>query len=84
MNKSLGTNLIALLVILTGYLSPWFSEQILSVGFFALSGAITNWLAIYMLFEKVPLLYGSGVVPLHFREFKDGIRHLIMTEFFTK
>ena len=84
MNKSLGTNLIALLVILVGYLSPWFSEQILSVGFFALSGAITNWLAIHMLFEKIPFLYGSGVVPLHFKEFKEGIRHLIMTEFFTK
>ena len=84
MNKSLGTNLIALLVVLAGYLSPRFSEQILSVGFFALSGAITNWLAIHMLFEKVPFLYGSGVVPLHFKEFKEGIRHLIMTEFFTK
>lgn len=84
MNKSLGTNLIALLVIIAGYLSPWFSEQILSVGFFALSGAITNWLAIHMLFEKIPFLYGSGVVPLHFKEFKEGIRHLIMTEFFTK
>lgn len=84
MNKSLGTNLIALLVILAGYISPWFSEQILSVGFFALSGAITNWLAIHMLFEKVPFLYGSGVVPLHFKEFKEGIRHLIMREFFTK
>ncbi len=84
MNKSLGTNLIALLIITGGYLSPWFSGQILSVGVFALSGAVTNWLAIHMLFEKVPLLYGSGVVPLHFKEFKEGIRHLIMTEFFTK
>lgn len=35
-------------------------------------------------FEKVPFLYGSGVVPLHFKEFKTGIRHLIMTEFFTR
>ncbi|MCF6334387.1 MAG: hypothetical protein L3J12_01430 [Spirochaetales bacterium] len=84
MNKSLGTNVIALLVIAAGYLSPIFNEQILTVGFFALSGAVTNWLAVYMLFEKVPLLYGSGVVPLHFEEFKEGIRHLIMTEFFTK
>ena len=84
MNKSLGTNLAALLIIIGGYFSPWFSGQILSIGFFALSGAVTNWLAIHMLFEKVPLLYGSGVVPLHFKEFKEGIRHLIMTEFFTK
>jgi len=84
MNKSLGTNLVALLIIIGGYFSPWYSGQILSIGFFALSGAITNWLAIHMLFEKVPFLYGSGVVPLHFKEFKEGIRHLIMTEFFTK
>ena len=84
MNKSLGTNIAALIVIIGGYFSPWFSGQILSIGFFALSGAITNWLAIHVLFERVPLLYGSGVVPLHFKEFKEGIRHLIMTEFFTK
>lgn len=84
MNKSLITNLAALGIIAIGYFSPWFRNQILSVGFFALSGAVTNWVAIYMLFEKVPLLYGSGVVPLHFKEFKNGIRHLIMTEFFTR
>lgn len=84
MNKSLATNVIALGVICIGYFSPVFRNQILSVGFFALSGAVTNWLAVYMLFEKVPFLYGSGVVPLHFKEFKTGIRHLIMTEFFTR
>ncbi len=84
MNKSLVTNLIALGIIGIGYFSPVFRDQILSVGFFALSGAVTNWLAVYMLFEKVPLLYGSGVVPLHFEEFKTGIRHLIMSEFFTR
>ena len=84
MNKSLVTNLIALGIIGIGYFSPVFRDKILSVGFFALSGAVTNWLAVYMLFEKVPLLYGSGVVPLHFEEFKTGIRHLIMSEFFTR
>ncbi len=84
MNKSLATNLIALAVVAAGYISPFYRDQILSVGFFALSGAVTNWLAVYMLFDKVPFLYGSGVVPLHFEEFKDGIRNLIMTEFFTR
>lgn len=83
MNKSLATNLIACIVIIAGYLSPLFGEQIRSVGFFALSGAVTNWLAIHMLFEKVPLLYGSGVVPNHFEDFKKGIRQLIMDQFFT-
>ena len=37
-----------------------------------------------MLFEKVPGLYGSGVVPSRFEEFKEGIRSLIMTQFFTE
>lgn len=83
MNKSLITNIIAGLCIVTGYLTPVWQEQILSIGFFAFSGAITNWLAIHMLFEKVPLLYGSGVIPTRFEEFKGGIRHLIMTQFFT-
>ena len=84
MNKSLATNLLALLVILAGYLSPLWGDQIRSVGFFALSGAVTNWLAVHMLFEKVPLLYGSGVVPNHFEDFKSGIKTLIMEQFFTE
>ncbi len=84
MNKSLTTNLIAVLLIVVGYLTPVFSDLLLSIGYFALSGAITNWLAIHMLFEKVPGLYGSGVIPNHFKDFKAGIKHLIMDEFFTK
>lgn len=84
MNKSLATNITAVFIIVIGYISPCCRDLILSAGFFALSGAVTNWLAVYMLFEKVPLLYGSGVIPLHFREFKTGIRSLIMTEFFTR
>ncbi|MDH5582206.1 MAG: hypothetical protein OEY33_09905, partial [Bdellovibrionales bacterium] len=65
---SLTTNLIAVSIILLGYLSPLYKDQIMSVGFFALSGSITNWLAIHMLFEKVPFLYGSGVIPNRFEE----------------
>ena len=55
----------------------------LSVGLFALSGALTNWLAVHMLFEKVPLLYGSGVIPARFNEFKAGIYQLVMSQFFS-
>jgi uncharacterized membrane protein YheB (UPF0754 family) len=36
-----------------------------------------------MLFEKIPFFYGSGVIPSKFEEFKLGIKHLIMAEFFT-
>ncbi|MCG9721517.1 DUF445 domain-containing protein [Shewanella sp. Isolate7] len=81
MNKSLITNLLAALLVVCGYL---FQQAIVfSVGLFALSGAVTNWLAIHMLFEKVPGLYGSGVVPARFEEFKAGIAHLMMEQFFT-
>ena len=52
-------------------------------GLFALSGGVTNWLAIHMLFEKVPFFYGSGVIPSRFEEFKLGIKQLVMNEFFT-
>ena len=83
MNKSLATNLIALSLIGAGYLSPIYADYILSVGLFAASGALTNWLAVHMLFEKIPGLYGSGVIPSRFEEFKIGIRALIMHQFFT-
>jgi len=81
LNKSLVTNVLAAICVILGYV---LSLPILfNVGLFALSGAITNWLAVYMLFEKVPGLYGSGVVPSRFEEFKLGIAHLMMKQFFT-
>lgn len=81
MNKSLVTNVLAAVCVLLGY--GLASPILVNVGLFALSGAITNWLAVYMLFEKVPGLYGSGVVPSRFEEFKAGISHLMMKQFFT-
>ncbi len=83
LNKSYYTNTIALLVIGIGYITPVYHDLIKSIGFFALSGAITNWLAIHMLFEKVPYLYGSGVIPARFEEFKLSIKQLMMNQFFT-
>ncbi|NOT11574.1 MAG: DUF445 domain-containing protein [Methylococcaceae bacterium] len=82
-NKSFVTNLISVVIIAIGYLCPVQQELVKSIGFFALSGAITNWLAIYMLFEKIPFLYGSGVIPERFEEFKFSIKALMMEQFFT-
>jgi uncharacterized membrane protein YheB (UPF0754 family) len=82
MNKSLITNLIAGLLVVLGVVLQ--NNILLTIGLFALSGAITNWLAIHMLFEKVPFLYGSGVVENRFEEFKGSIHTLIMDQFFTK
>lgn len=83
LNKNFMTNFIAVLLIVLGYVGPIASELVKNIGFFALSGAITNWLAIHMLFEKVPYLYGSGVIPERFEEFKASIKQLMMEQFFT-
>ncbi|QAB15388.1 DUF445 domain-containing protein [Hydrogenovibrio thermophilus] len=82
MNKSFITNLISLLLLMAGLLLP--NNWLLMVGLFALSGALTNWLAIYMLFEKVPGLVGSGVIPARFEAFKTAIRDLMMQQFFSQ
>src|SRR5688572_18581806 len=83
MSISALSNLLALLISIVGYFMPGISGQIvLSTGLFALSGGITNWLAIYMLFERVPGFYGSGVIPARFEEFKSGIHEMIMEQFF--
>ena len=83
-NKSFLTNLIALIFIGLSFVILEFHTALLFTGLFALSGAITNQLAIHMLFEKVPLLYGSGVIPLRFEAFKESIKNLMMSEFFTR
>ena len=81
MNKSLLTNLATLLLVAVGYFTA--NDLIFSIGLFALSGAFTNWIAVHMLFEKVPGLYGSGVIPARFDDFKAGIKQLMLTQFFT-
>jgi uncharacterized membrane protein YheB (UPF0754 family) len=82
--KTTITNLIAILfVALSFILKNDYSPYLLYIGLFALSGALTNQLAIHMLFEKVPLLYGSGVIPARFESFKASIKNLMMTQFFT-
>ncbi len=83
-NKSLYTNLVAAAVFGLGLLLPEPTRgPVVSMGLFALSGALTNWIAVHMLFERVPGLYGSGIIPLHFEAFKEGIHHLMMQQFFT-
>jgi len=84
LNKSFITNALALGLIGVSFVIPEYKEPLLYTGLFALSGAVTNQLAIHMLFEKVPFLYGSGVIPARFEAFKSAIKELIMSQFFTK
>lgn len=83
-HKSLLTTLIALTVSIIGWLLPAVAGDImLTMGLFALAGSVTNWLAVHMLFEKVPGLYGSGIIPARFEAFRSALQRLIMEEFFS-
>ena len=84
MKISLITNLTAIIIIILSFIFPLGSKTLFYVGLFGLSGSLTNWLAIHMLFEKIPFIYGSGVIPNKFLEFKTGLKKLIMEEFFSE
>ncbi len=58
------------------------SEWVLAVGLFGFAGGATNWLAVKMLFDRVPLLYGSGVIPARFRAIREAVKDAIMRHFF--
>jgi len=84
-SKSLMTNIVAILFIAISFIMPPFLyKHTLNTGLYALSGALTNWLAIYMLFERVPFLYGSGVIEENFEAFKSSIRKMVMEQFFSQ
>ena len=84
-SKSTIVNLISIsLIVASFFTGEQYSKYLYYGGLFALSGAVTNWLAIYMIFNKVPFLYGSGVVELNFEKFKTSLKNMIIEQFFTK
>ena len=83
LSKATITDIISVAFIGVGISLPEpYYLPILSIGLFAFSGAVTNQLAIYMLFNRVPLLYGSGVIENNFETFKNSIKEMIMKQFF--
>ena len=83
-NKSFMTNAVCALVFIVGYYSreTAVGYAVMYGGIFGLSGAATNWLAVYMIFEKVPFLFGSGIIITKFESFKLHIREIILNTFF--
>ena len=83
LTKNTVPTLISIFIIAISYAMPelW-QKPVLNIGLFAFSGAITNWLAVYMLFEKIPFLYGSGVIPARFEELKSGLFVLVKEQLF--
>lgn len=55
---------------------------VLSLGLFAAAGGITNWAAIKMLFDKIPYVKGSGIIPARFKEIREVVKGVIMKNFF--
>lgn len=83
-SKEVITNFISVYFVTMYFVLPQpYAKYSLDIGLFALSGAVTNQLAIYMLFHKVPFLYGSGVIEKNFESFKMAIKNMMMKEFFT-
>lgn len=85
-NKGTVSNAISFMLLvlgLAGRSQGWGGyEWLLAAGLFGFAGGLTNWLAVKMLFDRVPLLYGSGVIPNRFREIRQTIKNAIMRYFF--
>ncbi|NKB68513.1 MAG: hypothetical protein GKR89_15740 [Candidatus Latescibacteria bacterium] len=83
-NKGSTSNLISFSLLVLGLAAQprgW-GGWVLAAGLFGFAGGVTNWLAVKMLFDRVPLLYGSGVIPARFREIRQTVKELIMAHFF--
>eukprot|EP00976_Prorocentrum_cordatum_P061433 1176301-Prorocentrum_minimum.AAC.1 len=53
-------------------------RYILAFGLFGFAGGVTNWLAITMLFDEVPGLYGSGIIPKQFKQIRQTMKVMII------
>ena len=84
MNKTLTTNSVAAVILVSSFIESSYQNILFNIGAFALSGSLTNNLAVYMLFEKIPFIYGSGVVQNNFNQFKVAIKGLVLEEFFNR
>ena len=82
----LSNSITFLMLILGVFYTPdiIYAEWILAAGLFGFAGGITNWLAVKMLFDRIPFLYGSAVIPNRFREIRQAVKDAIMHYFFDR
>jgi len=86
MDKGTFSNILSGVVFAAGLVLPQgvIRDFTLSIGLFAFSGGITNAIAVKMLFDRIPGLVGSGVIPARFREIRAKIQDLILKHFFSE
>jgi len=82
------SNYITMLIMIIGIIGAqthtdsiaWLSVQ--AIGLFGFSGGVTNWLAVKMLFDKVPGLVGSGIITQQFKEIRQTVMETVLETFF--
>ena len=62
--------------------SDSFASLVLAFGLFGFAGGVTNWLAVKMLFDRIPGLIGSGVIPRRFQDILGALKTMIIETFF--
>eukprot|EP00762_Andalucia_godoyi_P001896 ANDGO_06017.mRNA.1 hypothetical protein AMSG_06634 len=94
LNKGFLSNLFTFVMMVIGFIIVIVSDSkgdkshavigdyVLAFGLFGFMGGFTNWIAIKMLFDKIPGLYGSGIIPLRFKEIREVVKNVIMKTFF--
>lgn len=58
------------------------AKLVRAFGLFGFSGGMTNWLAIRMMFDKIPFLIGSGILLKHFIEIRENVKKTTMETYF--
>ncbi|XP_035678968.1 uncharacterized protein LOC118417496 isoform X3 [Branchiostoma floridae] len=59
-----------------------FLQVFRAMGLFSVSGGVTNWLAVKMLFDRIPGLIGSGVITSQFKEIRQTVKNVVLETFF--
>jgi uncharacterized membrane-anchored protein YjiN (DUF445 family) len=83
-------NIATFMIMILGFILQYtverniYTRHITAFGLFGFAGGITNWLAVKMLFDKVPFLFGSGVIPRQFKEIRQAIKEAVLEMFFDK
>lgn len=86
-SKGVNGVLFALLVLGLGLKSQFgffWSHYLITLSLYGLSGTITNVIAIVMIFEKIPYVYGSGIIEDNFDLFKLKLKDVLMSYLFSQ
>lgn len=65
-------------------LAPSFGAFIMNLSLYGLSGSITNSLAIKMIFDKIPFIWGSGIIEKNFTLFQIKLKETLMEHLFNQ